>query len=378
LGQRYLSALLIVMMAGLLFAGLYPFNFIPANQVSWVPESSGLLFHGYGEVRGVLNPPIESQSLSEAYPGELTIELWVRSQQATHSVTDLVSVFREGSREPFAVEQYRTNLVIGGVFFVSSEKAEFRHLGIDAALNPGMLRFITITSGPQGTIIYLEGMRRDASRTRLLRKNLEGTLLLGQTPHGRQDWQGEIRGFAVYWCALRQDEVAASYRDWRQSDWQGLRARGPSALYTFSEGHGAVSHNRANSGRDLFIPKRFSAVDPVVLATPTSWEFANVSDITLNIAGFMPFGFLLFIHLRAGRGKGYRAALSVVVAGFTISAVIELLQVFLPSRDSSLLDLINNTVGSGMGACLGMVAWPWIHRVKYGARTRALEGPLGW
>jgi VanZ family protein len=39
--------------------------------------------------------------------------------------------------------------------------------------------------------------------------------------------------------------------------------------------------------------------------------------------------------------------------------VIELLQVYLPSRDSSLLDVINNSVGTALGALIppSIIRW---------------------
>ncbi|NTV84832.1 MAG: VanZ family protein [Bacteroidales bacterium] len=41
-----------------------------------------------------------------------------------------------------------------------------------------------------------------------------------------------------------------------------------------------------------------------------------------------------------------------MIAGFAVSLSIELTQVWLPGRDSSLLDLTANTVGSTIGAAM--------------------------
>jgi VanZ family protein len=47
-----------------------------------------------------------------------------------------------------------------------------------------------------------------------------------------------------------------------------------------------------------------------------------------------------------------KALLLSIVAGFVISLTIELLQYFLPTRTSSMPDLIANTMGTGIGTLL--------------------------
>jgi VanZ family protein len=47
-----------------------------------------------------------------------------------------------------------------------------------------------------------------------------------------------------------------------------------------------------------------------------------------------------------------RSLLVSIVVGFAISFAIEISQAFLSSRSSSMVDLLNNTLGSATGACL--------------------------
>lgn len=76
-------------------------------------------------------------------------------------------------------------------------------------------------------------------------------------------------------------------------------------------------------------------------------------DVVSNVLGYMPLGFLLALSaLRTGRG---RLALSYAVLIATLlSLVMESLQMFLPDRVASNLDLALNASGAALGA---MSAW---------------------
>ena len=84
---------------------------------------------------------------------------------------------------------------------------------------------------------------------------------------------------------------------------------------------------------------------------PRDWYAAK--DIVLNLLGFVPFGFLTFIYYRgASTGQWLRTIFIATLTGATLSLVIEVGQVWLPTRHSSLLDLALNTAGTGLGALL--------------------------
>ena len=82
----------------------------------------------------------------------------------------------------------------------------------------------------------------------------------------------------------------------------------------------------------------------------------NVEDVVINILGFIPFGFLGVLWLRERwRGPIVGVVVLVMLAGFAVSFGIEQAQAYLPTRDSSLLDVITNMVGTTIrviAACL--------------------------
>jgi len=69
-----------------------------------------------------------------------------------------------------------------------------------------------------------------------------------------------------------------------------------------------------------------------------------------NIVGFVPLGFCFYLYLSARQDKW--AILLTIVVGAIVSLMIEILQAFLPTRDSGMTDVITNTLGTGIGVLL--------------------------
>ncbi len=83
-----------------------------------------------------------------------------------------------------------------------------------------------------------------------------------------------------------------------------------------------------------------------------------LTDIAGNILLFIPFGFLMFTYLWQRRIRG-----GIVISTFLgamLSVTIEVLQLFLISRNSAITDVVNNTLGSFIGA---FVAYLYVHTI---------------
>jgi VanZ family protein len=80
-------------------------------------------------------------------------------------------------------------------------------------------------------------------------------------------------------------------------------------------------------------------------------------DLVTNILGYIPLGFLAVLaaypRLRAGKGLAFGIACSVI-----LSFILESLQMYLPSRTSSNVDLLANALGGTLGALLALPAAP--------------------
>jgi VanZ family protein len=105
-------------------------------------------------------------------------------------------------------------------------------------------------------------------------------------------------------------------------------------------------------------------------------------DAVINVLAYIPFGFLLGLALRAHVG----VILSVLLAsscGLALSCGMEYLQMYLPMRTSSNLDILTNSAGNLTGALLAVsvASWRWFRlglmRWRTGVFHRSREMDFG-
>jgi len=125
-----------------------------------------------------------------------------------------------------------------------------------------------------------------------------------------------------------------------------------------------VTHSSTGAGPDLLIPKNYTVLDQVVLETPWS-EFRRSQDfwgaVVKNIVGFLPFGFCFCAYFTLVR-QARHPMLTTVLMGTATSLIIEILQAFLPMRDSGMMDIVTNTLGTLLGTLAYAVVRPIVHR----------------
>jgi hypothetical protein len=102
---------------------------------------------------------------------------------------------------------------------------------------------------------------------------------------------------------------------------------------------------------------------------------ASLANVLRNVILFLPLGFFLFPLLPPGFVLwGVLPRLAVVaMAGAALSASIEFLQLFIPGRNSLLVDLLSNTAGAGLGALLAASLPLWL-RPRPAARRILFAG----
>ncbi|MDX8379315.1 MAG: VanZ family protein [Gallionella sp.] len=94
-----------------------------------------------------------------------------------------------------------------------------------------------------------------------------------------------------------------------------------------------------------------------VLSMPLPLTF-TLFDAVINVLAYIPFGFLIALALRAH----FLVVVSAIVAlllGLSLSMGMEYLQMYLPTRISSNLDMLTNSTGTLIGALVAVSMTSW-------------------
>ena len=341
---------LLTVMAIILLAGLWPFNPFPANNVAWLKSRHGLDFGRNAVV-------LSRSPLHFADPrwSSISLEIWLQPT-GSWRVNTFLSIYTPENPKQFRM-MYNHN-----VFLIRRDRRDTKGqwddtaIGVDNAVFPNTLLFITITAGPKGSSIYFNGKLAQVFPGYILSgRDLSGQLIFGTSPFEKQIWHGEWRGLAIYGAELSSADVLAHYQKWSEGRQTELaKELVPTALYDFHEETGDTIHDLAGPAPDLFIPKHYSVPHKAILQRP--WDEyrpdrSYAVDIAVNIAGFVPLGFLLSAFL-SSTTRSQRPVLTAILIGALISLTIEILQAYIPQRSSGMTDVITNTLGTAMGAIL--------------------------
>ena len=352
---------------GILIAGLWPFH-SPRNEVHWLENENGLQFDHYGTI---LSTAILERASSDG--PSISIEFWMAPASTWNSGT-LIAFYSPLARRQFSLHQRYTDLVLQRDIGDQHPQLSLVEMRVHNIFRKKQA-LITVTSDGRETAVYIDGQLITRSLWfGLSADDLTGRLIVGTSALQGDSWPGRLRGLALYGSELSAAQVAQHYEEWTQKgkpvapDNERVRA-----LYVFDEHAGRIVHDHTRSGNDLYIPEHFLVLNHILLEPP--WKEINtqhnyLKNVLINIAGFVPLGFLVCAYFASIQRIRYAAAATVIV-GFTVSFTIEILQAYLPTRFSGMTDIITNTLGTCVGVVLySAVALPLAGRL-YSRRSVA-------
>jgi hypothetical protein len=348
-----LGVICLVFLCVVLYAGLHPFH-APANEVAWVANADAVRFGEYGTMlsSGSFPPPGFGRA-------ERSIEIWAQPDKVEDSST-LVAFFAPVGPRQLSLSQSLSDLEINVESSNAWRYVKTERVYVADAFLDGKSAFWTVTFSPSGTAIYRDGALVRRSGITPSGSEVSGRLVVGNSPIFNHSWSGVLRGLAIYDTALDGAQIARHYMSWTRAGSPALVADDACvALYLFNEHAGRIVHDTARLKNDLYTPAKYlvlrqTMLDPVWRAF--NWSSGFWMDAFINVAGFIPFGCVFCAYFSAR--ELHFPALRAAILGAAVSVFIELTQTLLPTRDSSMSDLINNTVGSILGAAAyrGVVA----------------------
>jgi len=338
-----------VAVAAVLVATLWPLNPRPRNGVTWLQQRNGLKFEKAGMVLGSapLKIPDDAQSF--------TLELLVQPNTivSSHAILSFCSV--SCSRQ-FQIQQWQHALLLTHDPR-HTEQVGRLNLFVGHVFRPGELAFISITDGPSGTKVYVNGeLVQSSPNFKISREDLSGEFMIGSSPVAYHPWSGELLGIAVYATELDRRDLLRHYQFWTDSNRQRFPPdlRPAVALYTFREGRGAQVQSEVAFGPTLRIPPSFSVPHKPLLQAPVE-EFKRTRsylwDMVSNVAGFIPLGVIVCSYLSWTRTRPMAVLTATAFCG-VLSFAIEVMQFFIPTRGSGITDIVTNTLGAAVGALL--------------------------
>jgi VanZ like family/Concanavalin A-like lectin/glucanases superfamily len=342
----------IIVISTLFTAGLWPFNPFPRNQVTWLATGKGLQFGDHGVV--LSKEPFQLAQLNRESSCTLAIRL--QPDPFPNGSGTLTGFYTPENPTQFRLMQWRDMLLIKKDYRDAKNHFKTTEVDLEFAFVTGEPVSFTITSGPDGSVAYRNGMRAaSTTRTGLSCGDFAGQLVLGDSAVFDNAWRGNVLDLVIYDRELTPQEIASKDAGWNENQTVPEAGGDPHVVahYAFTEGSGQTVHNQAGVARDLYIPEIFKVPHKKMLMWP--WEEGRdkrtLRDLSTNIFGFVPFGFVFAAYLTWNRNVKH-STIVTILCGAAISLTIEILQEYIPGRGSGILDIITNTSGTFLGVLL--------------------------
>jgi len=358
----------------ILVSGLWPFNFRSDNGVGWLKGGNGISFNKHGivfnHVEDLNGAPISFFGKERA----ISIELWLKpGTDVPNNDSYIFSIFDDQQPEIFSLAQVNSSLKISipvktnptpqwslleNVFFKGKN---WRWLN-KIFLKGGKI-LLTLSSDKNETTIYIDGKVANTYRNYPLApgRQLSSTwhMIIGNNPAAQKPWHGNVYGMAIYNQSLTPEKVYDHYQKWQSNEILSFAKEiGTVALYPMDEQTGDIIHNISYDRYYLVIPKQFKGLKKNFLKlsrNSLNLSLKSFQDMSINIIGFIPFGYLVFRYigsLRYQKSQMWQLIIMTIMAGACLSLIVEMSQTFLPTRYSSITDFIFNTTGAAIGASI--------------------------
>ncbi len=353
----------------ILILGLRSKDFSFSDRVSWTTDQPGIRFSKYGIA--YTDPFIDWAETNLPQSNGFSIEIALMpASDHDERFNFILALYNEKNSTQLVMGQWRSWIILmNGDDY--AHKRRTKRITIDTAPLPPTAQLITVTTGPKGTKIYVGGqlIRSKKNFTLKIPTGAKSRLLLGNSVYNRHSWRGAVHGLAFYRYPLTAQDATRHFNGWSKTrKFSFAKPDKPSLLYFFDESGGAKVRDHSGGDHHLKIPSGVPILKKEILAL-TWYEFefnrSHVTDVIVNLLGFLPLGFILSATLiKSGGAFGKQAVLITLGVCFITSLTIEIIQAWMPSRSSDLLDLGANTLGALIGAISCRIFNLWVYNKR--------------
>ncbi|MCJ7581133.1 MAG: hypothetical protein MUP98_11445, partial [Candidatus Aminicenantes bacterium] len=304
--RRLLGAFSIVMILGLFFVGLWPFDFSPKNRASWAAGGSGLYFDGMKRnwklsVGGIAYLSSLSGSEQNPHPGKgsFTLAIYLQPENnVTSGVPHIFSLVEKTGKVVLYLGQWKQSLIVRWFSPEQKGRRKFQEISVGEALLEEKAQWLTIVSDQAGTTISID----DALEKHFQGKALlaEGSsirdynVVLGNSSEANRPWTGTILALTLYEQSLEKKKVSMNWKLLKESlKYSDIAYDGLISAFNFEGDEGTCDIDLSGNGNVLAVPAQISSKGRM-LEWPINifqTRASMVKDIIINVFGFIPLGF---------------------------------------------------------------------------------------
>jgi hypothetical protein len=335
--QRYL----LICVLGVYVLTLYPYNFQQRNNVSF---ADGLTFKAPGTAYTLHS----HEALSSLYQFSILLDLTPEFGDLPH-IGHIFSSAENFYDQNFAIGQSHESLIIQ---FFSRDSHQYNEVTVPDVFHQRTRIRIAITFNGTTLRCFINGVKKADRMTgpmALTQWDATYPIVLGSDPNGTEQWEGSLFTVALIDRSLPVSEV-------QRPD---LIFKKYSCIihYNFDKRASLYIPSTGTDTDSLYVPEFYSPLRRMTLFDTFRFlgrQRLYIRDVVANIFFFLPVGFFSAMRFRQRFKKNVAILTFSVIVGLALSVSVELLQILLPSRFSSMIDVLSNTAGTGLGALLSL------------------------
>lgn len=365
-GVQYRNVLWILcasMFIVILFFGLKPKGYRFINQVKWKKQCNGIVFSNLGMIYS--QKTLGSLGITDS----ITIIADLKPASDSQCFRFLTVIDSLGN-EQFFVSQWKKNMFIA---LYCAGKDQPVKVDISDAISEDTVRRVAFGIGC-GTLWIGSSHIKKVNLKEIpgFQPHFEkSTLLVGCSPSGTIPWSGELHRLSLSGnCFIHSENGVSNTFSAGEAVFDTMCTYSD-ATFTFDERSGNRITNRCSAEWDLCIPLfprivQYDWFKPLTKNSFSLSKYGSLSEIfdpIINFLGFIPFGAVICLLVIDFRKSVWTAVFYTTIAAIVTSTSIELVQVFIPTRVSQMLDILLNVSGTCSGAFLVIVV-RWLYTLK--------------